>query len=623
MNDFSISVIFEFKKSLACWALLFSCNTSFGLSPSPPIAPGRDLILAGRCEEFAKIAVQTEETKTDRDWVYLWAQSLKILSIPKRLECLGFLSQSLQYRLLIASLQGTGFAPDLQLIDAWRISGGDLNLVRTQTNNLATAVAGGGYASVAALNWLKVHGLKPLPDSDIANEIASASSAIASFRQAGGDKASNSAPTPFEWLLANGYSWPRNPSAAHALLLNLAALPNSKMFETTVNLYEEKGGLSTIIEFDKNDALRPMIYSARTVKAIELLHNKGFNVHAAFIDRKTGKVYLNSALELPNLTPDIQRALLNLKISVAGRSEQGWTSLYAVLSVQPINLEMVELFLKAGAPLHVYQEIRRDGSSYKIDAMHHLAALTPTKISDGQLSKLIQLFVKYGADPNRVQDGASHDLNVGNLPIHTAIHKRLWGSYEERNSTLWPRTFAAWFKESKIQPDVKHPRLKISLISYVLRNSSLLSLDDSSALISSLIELGVPINPEGESLVLETMRKLFAPNRALITRLVELGTDLNQIDTQSGLTVLTHLMNARPYSTNDCFFWMPHHGGSRPECTYETRSERLNLIRWFISIGADPRIKDGNGKSALDLASEFSEADKRESYRDALLGRVR
>jgi hypothetical protein len=609
-----------FKDRLTAIVVNLISSSTFAISPPAYTPPGHALILSGRCEDFSKIAVQTDDSKEGRNLGYPWAASLSNLPIPKQVECLGLLPLAIQHEILIGSISlAFQKEPDLRLIDAWRISGGDLNSVKTETENLTTVVASMGYT--APLIWLKNFGVKPLRETDKANELTAAS------RRMNGPWRSDWNKTPwtdtlvFDWLLANGYAWPLELTAAHELLSNLALLRNENKFQSAVDFYEKKGLFGKLVEFDKTQALRPIIYSARSAKAVDLVYKIGFDIHAPIVDKKTGKIILNSALDVSGLPGEIQTALLNLKVSVKGGKDANLGSLYAVLSGSTVDLSIVERYLQAGAPLHVDTVSTQAGSGIRLQAMHFVAQLSPTVFKDGELEKLIQLLGKYGADPNSIQDGITTDYRFGNLPIHTAIYQRLWGPFKGTQWKAGLPTFAVWIKESKIRPDIKHPQHKVSLLGYALKHSHFLPTSQAISVVNDLVAIGAPINPEGESLILEPLKANKKANLELISKLIELGANPNRVDSQTGLTALTYLLTAQPYRTTDCLLWRPQYGGSRPDCVNETREERLQLIKWFISRGANAGIKDGNGVSALDLADAFTEPEKRLAYRNALSGR--
>jgi hypothetical protein len=574
------------------WLSALNAGAISPANPPPLIVPGLTFIHSGECDKLLPLIQGKDEfgsTTYIFDW---WSFEIQKLVVENQLKCLDKFPLEIQHEMYLRAA-AIGHS---NLFKAWMNRGGDLNTLRTTSESLATAAAKSG--NVSMLEWLKSAGLRPLDSDDIANELAVAPIVVVS--NAAG---ASSAVTAYEWLLSNGYSWPSHPAAAHNLLSRLASQGNYSKFQDAVTQFSQNGDMSRLTAFDSNESVRPLIFLAKNPEDVQLMNSIGFNVHAKQIDRKTKIVVFPSALFNHQLTAPTQRALLALKVSALGRDRFGYAPLAFALAYNFTDLDLIERYLIAGA------DVLASGSLQQDDPIHQIARIRSNKISAEQLKKLIVLLVKYGANISsvRVNDGRN-DLTVGNLPIHTAIF--------EGNTPF----FKIWMKESGVTGDVKHPKSGLSLVGYALQlKEKHRTMSDSAEIVAELVRLGAPINDSGGSVAVNVISSQSSPDLVLMQKLLDLGIDINAVDAQTGLTALAILVNRGAYITSA--------GGGCPSsvmtrCANETREQRLQLIRWFMARGARPDYASHSGKSALTVASEITDTERRKIYMSTLTEKI-
>jgi hypothetical protein len=441
------------------------------------------------------------------------------------------------------------------------------------------------------LKWLKSVGQLPLTEPDCPNALVAASV------EPGYPLYKRKSFDAYDWLVSNGCNWPSQPAKAHALLGNLISRYEQARFRQAVDALKELNVLSSIFSYDANEASRPLIYSVNSVEAILALEALGVNVHQKIIDRRSGAVLTESALVQGHIPVDVRHAFLDRKLSVSA-SRIG----YALFTDHADDVNLVERYLKASLPMKKVEGYYHFQGA-PVTPVHFLAQRSST-MPPAQLSALLQLFKKYEVDVSVENEGSSDtsDRLARNLPIHTAI------------SAGATQSLAVWLRETNASPSVKHPRTKASLISYALRDGPLFS-EGRDRVIAELVRLGAPLNAIGETLVLDSIRMASFLKKSLVEKLVTAGADLNVIDAKTGHTVLSYLVNAPNFALNDCFSY-PRDGLA---CIFETRQQRLDLIRWFVAQGAQAWLVLPSGKTALDLVREFADVEKCIAYQDALL----
>jgi hypothetical protein len=573
------------------WLSALNAGAISPVNPPQLIVPGLTYIQSGECDKLLPLIDGKDEfgsTTNIFDW---WYFEIQKLDVENQLKCIDKFPLEIQHEMYLRAA-AIGHS---NLFKAWMSRGGDLKTLRTTTENLATAAAKNG--NISMLEWLKSAGLRSLDSDDIANELAVAPVVVVSQAAV-----ASSAVTAYEWLLSNGYNWPSHPAAAHNLLSRLASQGHYSKFQDAVTQLSQNGLMPSLIAFDSNDSVRPLIFLAKSPEEVQLMNGIGFNVHAKQIDRKTKIVVFPSALFNHQLTASTQRALLALKVPALGKDRFGYAPLAFALAYNFTDLDLIERYLMAGADVLASSSFEQD------DPIHQIARIRPNKISAEQLKKLIVLLVKYGANISSVRSNDGRNgFTVGNLPIHTAIF--------EGNTPF----FQVWMKESGITGDVKHPKSGLSLVGYALQlKERHRNISDSAEIVAELVRLGAPINDAGGSVAVNVIASQNSPDLVLLQKLLDLGVDINSVDAQTGLTALAILVNRRAYITSGC-----NPPPYMTPCVNETREQRLELIRWFMARGARPDYASHSGKSALTVASEITDPERRKIYTSTLTEKFR
>jgi ankyrin repeat protein len=566
---------------------MLASNANFVAARSPPPSiqpgPGADELKVGDCPAFAKIAIAAQAKLPYKfyPWSGQWLEAMQKLEPTQQVSCIGMLPIDVQYELLLRA----AWLDKQTLLAMWQEQGGDLNLVRNERNNLATTAI--ERFNLPLLKWLKTAGLKPLAADDKLNELTRVGSFEPISRNGVLDTQS-----VFDWLLGNDYKWPTQAGAARVLMGKIAVEGDLARLQLAVEKFKSFGLLPQIIELDKQ-LMPPLIFSARSGDAVKLMHGLGINVHAASIDHLTKKVLFPSALFV-NSKCDVLRELLDLGVSQAGIEAYGGQSTFLIALDRCLtDLNLLERYLKHGVDFNYAPE------GYLLP-IHQVARNNLTLKNQSQLRGVLQLFKRYGADINQ------KNLKSGNLPIHTAI---------DFNNT---KMLATWINESNITAKIMHPNSGQSLLSYAI------DADVKLDVIIELGRLGAPIDNENEFLIYQAIKGNAFPKKEIIEQLLLLGASLNRVsqslpianllDKSGGQTILTRLVTHSPFNCG-------HHTYPGQICRFETRAERLDLIRWFVARGANPDLKGANGKSARELVADMTDAEQRAQYEKALEGK--
>ncbi len=472
------------------------------------------------------------------------------------------------------------------LFEAARARGDDISLLRNDSHNIVSMAAQQG--NIPLLQWLTSIKVSPLPATDPANELAKAMRSISDRYPSG-----RSSSTAFDWLLDRGYSWPEHVPTAHRLLLQLAWDYDDARLAQAGEAMRKSGVLAQVLKLDESGSDPQLIFSAKTAQAVALMERWGVDIHAK---QKKPLGRANPGYDAPNalfrwdLSADTQRALLERGVSAISPVGYQGSMLVNAITRFPADLSLIEMYLRAGV----------DASGYgDVSVVHEVARSRQPRLSADLQHQLLKLLIRYGANPFAKAPhlaGVRDDSNVG-LPIHIAI---LTGNLE---------FFSPWLQESGAPKDIRHPNTQHSLIGFVLASHSTYSLA-TGLMVAELARLGAPVNPTGEAQFALALRGRLKPSYVVLEQLMALGVDINAIDHNTGVTPLAELL------TKPAYLSCPG-----PSCTRETREERLALLRWLVSRGASPHKAWHHGKSALDLAAELPDPEKRAAYEAALLNR--
>jgi hypothetical protein len=234
----------NFKKIILLLCICVS-QQSFALSAAPFVPPGAELLRAGKCEEFEQVFAIADAKETYR-WDGLWADYFNRLSIPKRIECLNNFEVLLRHRLLLASF-------NTELLKAWYVQGGDLNLVKNSRENLSTLAAEAN--NLELLIWLNQSGVKPMDSTQPINELTASSKFMGAPSTRLGRMPQELRFKVYDWLLANNYNYPTDIPLARELLLNLSKGYFKTQFKDGCKKYKKIDLLETIITFERNNLL--------------------------------------------------------------------------------------------------------------------------------------------------------------------------------------------------------------------------------------------------------------------------------------------------------------------------------------------------------------------------------
>jgi len=535
---------------------------AFATTPAPPPIPGIELIRAGNCATFAK-TIQNQDAYA----VHGWFDALVALAPGQWLMCLDALPPALQTQLLLISA-----AEDERLLKAWRGRGGNLNAIRTADTNLMGVAASRG--NLALMQWLRGENLRPLGSADQANELADAAGKLGVQPKP--------PTTAFDWLLSQGYAWPRNAAPAHRLLASLASSADDALLASALGRLREIGIQQRVLSYDADESFRPLIFHARSARAVQLMNEWQVNVHARQIDRDKGTVTFPSALFNHQLDAATLGALLDLGVSPKGRDSLGYSPLVFAIRSRPADLELMERYLKAGAEI----------SDPRVDPIREAAALRKENIRPDQLRALLRLLLRYGAKPRieKVDDGPM--WSGGGLPIHVAI--------ANGQTTL----LSVWMEELQVPRDVRHPETGASLIAYALEQRHDNSDDELVGLVTELDRLGVSMRPLGESPVARAIADRKKPPSGLVRALVALGADINAMDDEIGMPALALVLKQMHYydscDTEPC--WM-------------TDSQSADLVRLMVQQGANPDLAGKSGESARTIADLWDDREMLEIFR--------